>query len=404
MTPLRSPHACAGLLLAATTGCISLPSSTEDAGLPAEAQAAIAARPPWRSPGEAIPDPALSDLLTLPRGMHAGPLRGGFLLCRAETTYSGGDRRRTWAARRGVDTALPDLSADLYLGRHGQRVVGPDNASETLAALSLVDLDSGDALRLTLWDRGFLRQNNFDTLTGSYGDVLPMTLEGEHSKATCYAVPRADVEAAMQRTLPEVDAGLARLQQRVVELDARDLGRDLSPDPRAALDRPAALVGWHHPALQARVAQVVAADADFQARLVQAARAASEAAPASVTVGGTHLTPERMRCPRPLGFVRRGYSSDCVLELAVELSPDAGDRLDIEVITADWAVVPVYGLHLPAGAGLLDEVQRDWPAPGTSAVLLYGYSAAWGEPVGLRVWDGAGQKPVWVGLSGAARW
>jgi len=382
------------LLLACLT-----PKPSVESGTPA---ASLAARPTWAE--HAGYAPGLSHELLLSAGpkdslqAHTGPLRGGLLLCEVATTHRG-DRARFFAARRGVDTSLPDTDTWLDVGAEGVSTTGPQNSDTARFAAPAVRLDVGDPLRASLMDRGVLRKHTYDTVTGTYGGELPMALSGETSEGWCGLVPQDRVDAWLKPQLDRADAGQRALEARAVDLSQLDFGRAGVEGPQQALRDAAALVGWERTPVSDRVAQVQAAEQAFDADLSAALAAAREGMPDTLTLGAAELRPLSVECPW-FGYSRYGVKAQCAME--VELRADPAGEIWFEWVHASGYREPLSGWSswVPAGADTREEARMEAPPPGQS-VLLIVPTLRDQQPLAIRAWRGG--ESSWVAVPDPSR-
>lgn len=377
----------ASMLLACVSSTLQ-PPPVEDGS----AAASMAARPGWSESDGYAPGLALSQVEGFSTEAHSGPLEGALLRCAVQTSHRG-DRARWLAARRGIDTSLPDIDGRIYTDELGVRTRGRDNSAEATLAAPSMRLEPGDDLQIVLSDRGLIRQFTFDTLHGTYDGVLPMRLTGAKSEATCGRVPAAEVEAALGVALVEADAGLARLAARTVALEAADFGRALEPDPRAGLYPAAGLVGWSHPEVRARVSQVEQSEAAFKAQIAAAVRSEVAGLPQAVTVDGAELSVRRAVCPWPLGYWRYQMEAECVVELRVSVGE--APLPDMTLVFADGAHWRAYPWSVPENAHALTEASPGGLEPGASGLVLIRYLRG-DAPIALRVEGAEGVR--WLPL------
>jgi len=376
------------MLAACTRPALQIP----EAPLIGSPEASQSARPDWiHYPGYA-PGLEQEQLAAFTRAEHTGTLRGALLVCEATTTHQG-DRRRRGPARRGINTALPDMDATLYLSELGVETHGPTNRATVLLGAPSVALSRGDSVKILLEDRGFFRSVVFDTLHGEYDGALPLSLSGAKSEATCWQAPRAQVEAQLAAALAAADGDLARLEERSVDLEASDFGQELTPDPRASLDAAAALVGWSHPEVTDRLDRIRGAEADFREQIASLVAEEAAGAAEEVVVEGSVLRLRRASCPRPLGYWRHRFRAEC----ALELDAVAGDEglPSMELVFGDGLYWKAYPWSVPAGAHALTEATAGALEPGEEGTMMIRYTRDQ-QPIAVRILsaDGVQWLPV----------
>lgn len=331
-------------------------------------EASLSARPEWADHSGYAPGlpHALLAALDPERDLpdSSGPLHNALLVCEATTSYAG-DRARFFAARRGVDTSLPDFVTWVDIGATGVVTNGPANSSTTRFAAPAVSLDKGESLKAVLQDAGVFRKHSFDTLTGTYDGTLPMTLSGETSQGWCRLAPEALIEASIKNPLASADAALAALESRTVDLSAVDLGRASAADPREPLRDAAALVGWERESVARRVAMVASVEETFDARVVATLEAAQATMASSLETNSVRFVPQQLRCPW-LPYNRYGVRSECALEVLVWT--DTTLSTGIEMVSASGQLTGTSGLVVAPDAS--PRVEAEWRTPEAGEEVL----------------------------------
>ncbi|MFT4974150.1 MAG: hypothetical protein ACI8S6_000032 [Myxococcota bacterium] len=357
------------------------------------AEASQSARPDWSREHGYAPGLEQGQLEGFERTAHSGPLQGALLLCEAQTRHRG-DRARALAARRGVDTSLPDMNAWLYVDELGVRTAGPQDSDQTLLSAPSMRLERGDTVQIVLQDRGFFRQVTFDTLHGTYTGALPLELAGAKSTASCWRASSAQLAAALQEALSGADEALRRLDAREVVLEERDFGRELSPDPREALEPAAGLVGWAHPALVSRLERIDVAEEAFTAALASAVSDETHMLSDEVSVDGSELRLRQSVCPRPLGYWRHRMEAECVVELDVSVGSEELPPMD--VVFEDGTHWPAYFWSVPDDAHALTAASAGALSPSSEGTMMVRYSRDQ-EPIAVRIRGSEGLR--WLPLS-----
>jgi len=371
---------------------------SKDVAPPIGPAASLAARPAW-SQGSGYA-PGLSHDLLLSLGAkgdlqtHAGPLEGGLLVCEVTTSHRG-DRARYFAARRGIDTSLPDTDVWLDVGGQGVTTHGAIDSATTRFAAPAVHLKSGDPLRASLMDRGILRRHTYDTLSGTYEGALPMPLQGGTGEGWCGLAPPERVEAALAPHLAGADVAQVSLEARSTDLSRADYGRASSDDPRVPLRDAAALVGWERAEVAERVARVDDAEAAFSEAVKQALAAARRDMPDALTIGGATVKVRAVECPW-LGYSRYGVRSRCAME--VELRADPAGEVWLEWVDEDGAPTPLDGgfswVVSPDADKQTEAVQQE-VLPGQEALLIAPVPPD-RPPVAIRAWRG--EQSFWIAV------
>ena len=278
---------------------------------PGTPEASLFHRPAWATHSGYAPAPP-KEILSLGEA-HTGPLDGDLITCAMTTTYRG-DRQGLIASLFNRDTRSPDSDGLIWQGSQYVQSSGPSNSSRGTFGATRVSLGSGEELKLTLQDRGFIRSHQYDRLVSAYPGEAPFTLSGEHSEASCSVVPREVVQRFTERAVQSTRPGFEAMAERTPQLYERDLGEGLAVDPRPNVQDVAGLVGWDAVVVRELVAQIDREEDRFERELGEAMVAHRPQMGTSAEVDGLFLEPLPMSCPR-FGYRKHGRWTDCGLEV-----------------------------------------------------------------------------------------
>lgn len=371
------------LLLSA---CVSSPLQASLVPEPGSPAASQALRPSWSaSPGFA-PGLSVAQRHQLSVSDHQGDLRGALIQCSVSPLEPGA---ATWS---------PSTTAGwIYVDELGVRTdpdPDPSRDTLTLSAPSMF-LRTGDRVQIVLQVQEAAYAAVFDTLHGEYTGALPLVLHGARSTASCLRVSESAVNTALSASLADADRELARLSGRVVRLERSDFGRVLHPDPRLSLEPAAALVGWSHTELSARLERIVRSERMFLDAVGASVRSSLSGASRQVHIGDAVYRLHQSVCPPLLGYWQHGMAAECVVELEASVGQDAVPKM--ELVFADGGHSPAYLWSVPEGAHALTVARSGALGPGDRGRMMARY-AKYRAPIAVRIRGAA--EIHWLSLSG----